>query len=101
MTSVKSYLINEKETGTQKTYDAFPDDINPQAICQIEQTASALCYRTIDQKTIFIFANEKNQLHSRGAKKAPDFNRGMNSRKPRPQLINKCTFITSVRFFID
>ena len=23
-------------------------------------------------------------LHSRGAKKAPDFNRGMNSRKPRP-----------------
>ena len=29
------------------------------------------------------------KLHSRGAKKAPDFNRGMNSRKPRPQLINK------------
>ena len=28
-------------------------------------------------------------LYSRGAKKTPDFNRGMNSRKPRPQLINK------------
>ena len=26
----------------------------------------------------------QNDLHSRGAKKAPDFNRGMNSRKPRP-----------------
>ena len=28
-------------------------------------------------------------LHSRGAKKTPDFNRGMNSRRPRPQSINK------------
>ena len=28
-------------------------------------------------------------LYSRGAKKTPDFNQGMNSRKPRPQSINK------------
>lgn len=34
----------------------------------------------MNQQTLF----DDIVLHSRGAKKAPDFNRGMNSRKPRP-----------------
>lgn len=54
-----SFLVRQKETGTQKTYDTFPDDIDPQTICHIEQTASALYYQTTDQKTTFIFAKEK------------------------------------------
>lgn len=53
-----SFLVHQNET--QKTYDHFPSDIDPQAIHRIEQTASALYYQTIDQTT-FIFANEKNQ----------------------------------------
>lgn len=58
-----SFLVRQKETGTQKTYDTFPDDIDPQTICHIEQTASALYYRTIDQKTTFIFPKEKETTH--------------------------------------
>lgn len=58
-----SFIIQQKETGTQKTYNTFPDDINPQTICHIEQTASALYYRTIDQKTTFIFPKEKEATH--------------------------------------
>lgn len=58
-----SFLVRQKETGTQKTYDTFPDNIDPQTICHIEQTASALYYRTTDQKTTFIFAKEKETAH--------------------------------------
>lgn len=58
-----SFVVRQKETGAQKTYDTFPDNIDPQTICHIEQTASALYYRTIDQKTIFIFPKEKETTH--------------------------------------
>jgi len=58
-----SFVVRQKETGTQKTYDTFPDTIDPQTICHIEQTASALYYRTIDQKTTFIFPKEKETTH--------------------------------------
>ena len=51
-----SFVILQK--GTKKTYDRFPDDIDPQAIRRIEQTASALYYQTLDETT-FIFPNEK------------------------------------------
>lgn len=54
-----SFLVRQKETGTQKTYDSFPDDIDPQTIRYIEQTASMLYYQTTDQKTALIFTNEK------------------------------------------
>lgn len=60
-----SFIIQQKETGTQKTYDSFPDDIDPQTIRYIEQTASALYYRTIDQKTTFIFPKEKETTHGK------------------------------------
>jgi hypothetical protein len=60
-----TFVVRQKETGTQKTYDTFPDDINPQTIGHIEQTASALYYRTIDQKTTLIFAKEKETAHER------------------------------------
>lgn len=53
-----SFVVRQKETGTQKTYDSFPDDIDPQTICHIEQTASALYYQTLDETT-FIFPKEK------------------------------------------
>ena len=58
-----SFLVRQKETEAQKTYDTFPDNIDPQTICHIEQTASALYYRTIDQKTTFIFPKEKETTH--------------------------------------
>lgn len=58
-----SFLVRQKETGAQKTYDTFPDNIDPQTICHIEQIASALYYRTIDQKTTFIFPKEKETTH--------------------------------------
>lgn len=57
-----SFIIRQKETGTQKTYDSFPDNIDPQTIHHIEQTASALYYQTIDQTT-FIFTKEKETPH--------------------------------------
>lgn len=60
-----SFIIQQKETGAQKTYDTFPDDIDPQTIRYIEQTASALYYRTIDQKTTFIFPKEKETTHEK------------------------------------
>ena len=53
-----SFLVRQKETGTQKTYDSFPSNIDPQTICHIEQTASILYYQTVDQTTL-IFANKK------------------------------------------
>lgn len=53
-----SFVIRQKERETQKTYNSFPDDINPQAICHIEQTASALYYQT-KTETTFIFPKEK------------------------------------------
>lgn len=58
-----TFVVRQKETNSQKTYDTFPDDINPQTIGHIEQTASALYYRTIDQKTTLIFAKEKETAH--------------------------------------
>lgn len=62
-----SFIVRQKETGTQKTYDTFPDNIDPQTICHIEQTASALYYRTIDQKTTFIFPKEKETIHGKNS----------------------------------
>lgn len=53
-----SFLVRQKETRTQKTYDSFPSNIDPQTICHIEQTASILYYQTVDQTTL-IFANKK------------------------------------------
>lgn len=53
-----SFLVRQKETGTQKTYNSFPSNIDPQTICHIEQTASILYYQTVDQTTL-IFANKK------------------------------------------
>ena len=58
-----SFLVHQKETGKQKAYDYFPSNIDPQAIRRIEQTASALYYQTIDQKTTFIFPKEKETTH--------------------------------------
>lgn len=55
-----SFIFQQK--GRQKTYDHFPDDIDPQTIRRIEQTASALYYQTIDQTT-FIFTKEKETSH--------------------------------------
>ena len=57
------FIIRQKETGTQKTYDSFPDNIDPQTIRYIEQTASMLYYQTTDQKTALIFTNEKETTH--------------------------------------
>lgn len=54
-----SFIIRQKERGTQKTYTHFPSDIDLQTICHIEQTASALYYQTTDQITTFIFPKEK------------------------------------------
>ena len=53
-----SFLVRQKETNNQIIYDSFPDDIDPQTICHIEQTASTLYYQTVDQTTL-IFAKEK------------------------------------------
>lgn len=53
-----NFLVRQKETGTQKTYDTFPSDIDPQTIRHIEQTASALYYQTLDETTV-IFPKEK------------------------------------------
>ena len=53
-----SFIVQQKETGTQKTYDTFPSDIDPQTIRHIEQTASALYYQTLDETTV-IFPKEK------------------------------------------
>ena len=53
-----SFVIRQKEREKQKTYNSSPDDINPQAICHIEQTASALYYQT-KTETTFIFPKEK------------------------------------------
>ena len=54
-----SFLVHQKETGKQKAYDYFPSNIDPQAIRRIEQTASALYYRTIDQKNYFYLPKRK------------------------------------------
>ena len=54
-----SFIIRQKERGTQKTYTHFPSDIDLQTICHIEQTASALYYQTTDQITTFIFPKKK------------------------------------------
>lgn len=53
-----SFIVRQKETEAQKTYDTFPSDIDPQTIRYIEQTASALYYQTVNQTTL-IFAKEK------------------------------------------
>lgn len=55
-----SFVIRQK--GKQKTYDSFPNNIGPQAICHIEQTASALYYQT-KTETTFIFPKEKEIPH--------------------------------------
>lgn len=62
-----SFIIRQKETGTQKTYDSFPDNIDPQTIRYIEQTASMLYYQTTDQKTALIFTNEKETAHGKNS----------------------------------
>ena len=53
-----SFLVRQKETNNQIIYDSFPNDIDPQTICHIEQTASMIYYQTVDQTTL-IFAKEK------------------------------------------
>lgn len=53
-----SFLVKQKETNSQISYENFPDDIDPQTIYHIEQTASALYYQTLDETT-FIFPKEK------------------------------------------
>ena len=62
-----SFIIRQKETGTQKTYDSFPNNIDPQTIRYIEQTASMLYYQTTDQKTALIFTNEKETAHGKNS----------------------------------
>ena len=53
-----SFIVRQKETGTQKTYNTFPSDIDLQTICHIEQTTSALYYQTLNETTV-IFPKEK------------------------------------------
>jgi len=41
-------------------------------------------FNSIDFKAGHTYETNVTNLYSRGAKKTPDFNRGMNSRRPRP-----------------
>lgn len=57
-----NFLVRQKKTNNQIIHDSFPDNIDPQTIYHIEQTASALYYQTINQTT-FIFTKEKETPH--------------------------------------
>ena len=53
-----NFLVRQKKTNNQIIHDSFPDNIDPQTIYHIEQTASALYYQTLDETTV-IFPKEK------------------------------------------
>ena len=53
-----NFLVRQKKTNNQIIHDSFPDNIDPQTIYHIEQTASALYYQTFDETTV-IFPKEK------------------------------------------